>query len=539
MPYAITKRCIQCDNCLPHCPQGAIQVIDGDYWIDPTVCNDCEGYMTPQCVLSCPVDSPIPYQAKKGRCKVDAKTVASPKLFTNGNSHPFASAIVIWELCNVLAQRQSLVWDMDAEGELYYQRQINGGKGAIAFRVTDSVDSTAAVALKGAEAVSRIEKFDLRSACLHLIYAAYATNLEQPWAEEFIINDKQIEDYLGLDKRKDLNKSTKLALIKELVQQPCQLIASINLPAKGKIQEVKLENSRVWHLLEIQHHFQEDDLGCKHLVGLTFKIQAGDWAQYFLNRQACKERKAFYQYGTLPKVLLNTVMSIWQQHEGAARMMLWLLFKTKMGKEQRVTIPTLMRVAYGEGKLSHVALQPEHRQRLLRIFESDLEVLHHYGLKPIFDPVTYPEEIQPLWAKLVNIPEDAEAALEFWIDDGSNSTRLTDAAPRGKWTRLMNARILDFEMPSDWKKQLSKSKQKKSRTTKSKTQMKQQIVLSTEYILEARKKLGLSQRDLAQLTGKSQSWIRDIENGRFQAKLEDQILLRKALGINSNSVGGS
>ncbi|MBD2195037.1 MULTISPECIES: helix-turn-helix domain-containing protein [Calothrix] len=539
MPYAITKRCIQCDNCLPHCPKGAIQVIDGDYWIDPTVCNDCEGYMTPQCVLSCPVDSPIPYQAKKGRCKIDAKTVASPKLFTNGNSHPFASAIVIWELCNVLAQRQSLVWDMDAEGELYYQRQINGGKGAIAFRVTDSVDSTAAVALKGAEAVSAIENFDLRSACLHLIYAAYATNLEQPWAEEFIINDKQIEDYLGLDKRKDLNKSTKLALIKELVQQPCQLIASINLPAKGKIQEVKLENSRVWHLLEIQHHFQEDDLGCKHLVGLTFKIQAGEWAQYFLNRQACKERKAFYQYGTLPKVLLNTVMSIWQQHEGAARMMLWLLFKTKMGKEQRVTIPTLMRVAYGEVKLSHVALQPEHRQRLLRIFESDLEVLHHYGLKPIFDPVTYPEEIQPLWAKLVNIPEDAEAALEFWIDDGSNSKRLTDAAPRGKWTRLMNARILDFEMPSDWKKQLSKSKQKKSRTTKSKTQMKQQIVLSTEYILEARKKLGLSQRDLAQLTGKSQSWIRDIENGRFQAKLEDQILLRKALGINSNSVGGS
>ncbi|BAY65687.1 XRE family transcriptional regulator [Calothrix brevissima NIES-22] len=539
MPYAITKRCIQCDNCLPHCPQGAIQVIDGDYWIDPTVCNDCEGYMTPQCVFSCPVDSPIPYQAKKGRCKVDANTVASPKLFTNANSHPFASAIVIWELCNVLAQRQSLVWDMDAEGELYYQRQINGGKGAIAFRVTDSVDSTAAVALKGAEAVSAIEKFDLRSACLHLIYAAYATNLEQPWAEEFIINDKQIEDYLGLDKRKDLNKSTKLALIKELVQQPCQLIASINLPAKGKIQEVKLENSRVWHLLAIQHHFQEDDLGCKHLVGLTFKIKAGDWAQYFLNRQACKERKAFYQYGTLPKVLLNTVMSIWQQHEGAARMMLWLLFKTKMGKEQRVTIPTLMRIAYGEGKLSHVALQPEQRQRLLRIFESDLEVLHHFGLKPIFDPVTYPEEIQPLWAKLVNIPEDAEAALEFWIDDGSNSTRLTDAAPRGKWTRLMNARILDFEMPSDWKKQLSKSKPKKSRTTKSKTQIKQQIVLSTEYILEARKKLGLSQRDLAQLTGKSQSWIRDIENGRFQAKLEDQILLRKALGINSNSMGGS
>ncbi|WP_339366806.1 helix-turn-helix domain-containing protein [Gloeocapsa sp. PCC 7428] len=46
------------------------------------------------------------------------------------------------------------------------------------------------------------------------------------------------------------------------------------------------------------------------------------------------------------------------------------------------------------------------------------------------------------------------------------------------------------------------------------------------------KKLGLSQRDLAQLTGKSQSWIRDIENGRFQAKLEDQMLLRRVLGMH-------
>lgn len=531
MSYAINKHCIQCDNCLPQCPTGAIKVIEGDYWIDPSLCNNCQGYLAPQCVVSCPVNSPVPWQAKKGRCKVDVRPVPSPDLFPDGKSHPFASAIAVWELCNVLAQRQSLPWEINAAGELYYQRQISGGKGAIAFQVTDTLDSEPPVALKGAEALSAIETFDMRSACLHLIYAAHVTNLDKPWEEEFIINDRQIEDYLGLDKRKDLSKPTKLALIKELVQQPCKLIICINLSPQGMIKGVYLEKSRLWQLLDIQHHFQSDELGCKHLVGLTFKIKAGQWAQYFLNRQGCKERTAFYQYGTLPKALLSVVMSIWQQHEGAARMMLWLLFKIKMGREQRVTIPTLMRVAYGERKLSQVSLQPENRQRLLRTFESDLEVLNQYGLKPIFDPVTYPPEIQPLWAKLAEIPEDAEAALEFWIDDGSNGTRLTDAAPRGKWNRLMNARILDFELPLEWEQQLTKSK-KKQRTTYRKTKLKPQIALSTEYILETRKRLGLSQRDLAQLTGKSQSWIRDIENGRFQAKLEDQMLLRKALGMN-------
>jgi hypothetical protein len=70
--------------------------------------------------------------------------------------------------------------------------------------------------------------------------------------------------------------------------------------------------------VEIQNHFQDDDLGCKHLVGLTFKVRAGLWAKYFLNQQGYKKYTAFYQYGILPKSLLSTVMSIWQQHEGTA-----------------------------------------------------------------------------------------------------------------------------------------------------------------------------------------------------------------------------
>jgi transcriptional regulator with XRE-family HTH domain len=52
-----------------------------------------------------------------------------------------------------------------------------------------------------------------------------------------------------------------------------------------------------------------------------------------------------------------------------------------------------------------------------------------------------------------------------------------------------------------------------------------------DQILRARKNLNLSQRELAKLAGKSQSWIRDIEKGRLKVKLEDQVVLRKVLGI--------
>lgn len=528
MPYTIPNNsCVGCDNCRPQCPTGAIRIEDNEYWIDPGLCNNCEGYYSePQCVIACPTNSPIPWQSKKGRCKVEPRDASSLDLFSNGKNNPFASAIAIWEACNVLAQRTSLHWETDEEGYISYSRQVNQGRGAIAFHIQDPFKVN-----DKATDIAAIEGLDIRAACIHLIFAAYATALEQPWEQEFAIDERQIEKYLGMEKRKDLSKAAKLALMKNIVQQACSLIISIDWPQQGRINGFSLVGSRLWHLVDIQHHFQEDNLGCKYLIGLTFKVKAGLWAQYFLNKQACKDRTAFYQYGSLPKTLLTTVMSIWQQHEGAVRLMLWLLFKTKMGKEQRITIPTLLRIAYGEEKVALASRQREERKRLLRTFESDLEILNHYGMKPLFDPVTYPPEIQPLWAKLIDLPEDPDEALEFWTNDGGAETRLTDTGPRGKWNLLMNARILAFELPPEWEQQISESEKKKTRTAKAKRKPKATNDLLGEQILQARKNLNLSQRELAKLTGKSQSWIRDIENGRLKAKLEDQVLLRKVLNM--------
>lgn len=532
MAHTITNRCNQCGVCVPQCPKDAIKLESGAFWIDPMVCDDCEDVGTsPQCVTACSIDlPPMPLQAKKGRCKTSARTPTSTSLFVNGKSSPFASAIAVWEACNVLSQRQSLAWKTDSDGKLCYERQVNGGRGTIVFRLIQQFETESPTSLNRAEAEAEIASWDVRAACLHLIYAAKAIQLEQPWAEEFVISDRQIEAYLGLEKRKDLSKLAKLTLIKDLALQPCKLQLDIQWFQQGRVCQFSLQQSQLWHLVELENHFQEDELGCKHLTGLTFKIRAGAWSKYFLNQQGARDGQAFYQYSSLPKSLLGTVTSIWQQHEGACRMMLWLLFKAKMGNEQRITIPTLMRIAYGDARVAAAGAHREDRKRLLRSFESDLEVLHHYGLKPVFDPVTYPPDIQPLWVKLADLPDDPEAALEFWTNDGSTDKRLTDVAPRNKWNRLMHARLLRFELPEGWDTQQAQAARKKSHTTQRRKTTPPKSVLSGQQIIAARKNLQISQRDLASHVGKSQSWVRDIESGRLQVGLKEHQLLLKVLG---------
>lgn len=545
MAYSITSPCTQCNDCLPLCPTGAIKQEAGKLWIDPMLCNNCEGfYEQPLCASICLSNAPMPLQAKKGRYKIDAPVNTSSKLFSNGKTHPFASAIVIWEACNALAQRQSLPWQLDETGHLCHRRQVNGSRGEIALYLKEVDTSDRSMTLVEAAAQTAIASWDIRAACLHLVYAAYATSLDCPWEQTFTFSDQEISDYLGLTKRKDLSKLAKLTLIKDWVEQPCKLLVTIDWLPQGRFKKITVPQSHLWHLIHTQHHFQEDQSGCKHLTGLTFTVKAGQWAQVFLNRQGAKEGTTYYQYGTLPKSLLINVMSLWQQHEGVARIMLWLLFKTRMGAEQRVTVPTLLRIAYGEQRVLRASSQREERKRLVRSFESDLEVLNHYGLKPLFDPVTYPADIQPLWAKLSALPDDAEAALEFWTTDGSSDNRLTDAAPRDKWQRLMQARLLRFELPDSWESQAIASPLRKARKTQpqalTQPQTDQTVLarspLNCQQIIAARKKLQLSQRDLANHVGKSQSWVRDIESGRLQVGSKDQQRLLQILGLTYSSL---
>jgi NAD-dependent dihydropyrimidine dehydrogenase PreA subunit len=406
--------CLGCSECHSRCPQGAIKSSENTpFWIDPTLCNECPDIEVPPCQEICYEGVIVPLQAKKGRHKSAHLPGAIPAIFLNGKTHAFASSIVVWEACNLLAQRQDLPWHTASDQTIYYQRALNHGRGSLKFRLNVSPEGEAIAPMTLPEAEAAFKGFDIRATCMHLIFAAYITTLEQPWQDEFELNDQHIEHYLGLDRRKDLTKLEKLTLIKELVYQTCQLLVTVDWPRQGKISPFSLSEHAVWQLLHTEYFFEQDSQGYQHLIGLSFRLKAGLWTKYFLNRRDYRRQLAFYQYGTLPRSVLTEVMSNWQQHEGAIRLLLWLLFKLRLGSDHRVTVRTLLKVAYGEVRVLEAITVRGGHKRLLKTFEQDLEALHCYGLSPVFDPETYPMDIQPLWVRVAQIPEAADEALEF------------------------------------------------------------------------------------------------------------------------------
>ncbi|MDC0832191.1 helix-turn-helix domain-containing protein [Geitlerinema sp. CS-897] len=534
MTYTIKNDCNACGGCQSECPNGAIKSEDTSegYWIDPTLCDGCKDVEIPRCLEACNVGSLKPLPSKKGRYKTTPFPTTILDIFLNRKTTPFASSMVMWETCNILAQRQTLPWQTDSDGYFAYSRPVRRDKGEMRFRLAADPEAEVLLPMNADMATAAIANFDIRATCIHLILAAYAVSVECPWEEVFVLNNQHIEKYLGLDKRKDLTKLEKLTLIKDLVHQSCRILVALDWPRQGKVQSFTLEEHPVWHLLATQYHFEEDTQGCRHLIGLDFTIRAGTWVKYFLNKQEYRRQTAFYQYGVLPRSLLAEIMSNWQQHEGAIRLLLWLLFKMRLGGDQRMKVLTLLHIAYGEERVTEaIAVRGSHK-RTIKTFESDLETIYHYGLKPLFDPETYPSDIQPLWTKVADIPNDPDDALEFWSEDANQVLSLTDTAPRDKWQRLLNARLLGFELPEEWQQTIRRRTPKRRYQSPHSKGVKQSEQLSGREINTARRQQNLTQRALASRLGKSQSWVRDIEKERFKINADDQVLLRKVLNIN-------
>ncbi|MBW4638571.1 MAG: helix-turn-helix domain-containing protein [Gloeocapsa sp. UFS-A4-WI-NPMV-4B04] len=428
----------------------------------------------------------------------------SPDLFVDGKTTTrMASALPIWEASSILTQRKDLPWSNDSNGKLCYTRDAENCKGAVYFWVTEDLERESPATLAGAAALAVIDAFDIRAACMHLIYAAHATQLDRPWEQEFVIDDRQIEEYLGLKKRTDKNRQQKLALIEEIAQQACKITTFVSWPTQSKVKGFTLEEGRLWHLLGTRYHYQQDIFGNKELVGITFIVRSGLWARYFLNEEGHKNKSAYCQHGTLSKALLEDVMSVWQHHEGAARLMVWLLFKTKVDRQHPLVVQGLMEIAYGYQRVQVAKQDSQLRKKLANIWDEDLLSLHERGWYIHFDLDTYPQEIQP---------------PGFGRGDQNR--------PRGFFERLLSACIW-ISPPENLTKGSIIKAGSHVEAQQAVLQAEVQYTFSGAEIKTLRIAKGWSQRQLSALTGLSQGLISLIENNERSLTAENQEILEQ------------
>jgi DNA-binding transcriptional regulator YiaG len=449
--------------------------------------------------------------AKQGSTKAQPPTserpLTSPDLFAHSPTTRMASALPIWEASNILTQRNHLPWSSDEEGKLQYTRDIGDGQGAVHFWVTENLEDEYPAALASAAALAVVDAFDIRAACMHLIYAAHATQIDKPWEQELVIDDRQIEAYLGLKKRTDKNRQEKLALIEEIAKQPCKITTFTSWPTQGKVKGFTVEEGRLWHILGTRYHYQKNLFGEKELVGITFIIRAGLWAKYFLNEEGRRSQSAHYQAGTLSKTLLESVMTVWQHREGAARLMVWLLFKTQFNRNLPLNVQSLMEVAYGANKVEQARENSEFRKKLANTWDEDLLALAERGWKIQFDPETYAPEIQPLGfgRNTAQRPrgffEDLLAA-RLWI--APEEALINEAAALETSESEAEAFVLEAQPP---------------------------FILTGAQVRAMRIARGWSQRKLAAIAGISQGLISLIENDERAITPESEAILRQVFDI--------
>ncbi len=420
------------------------------------------------------------------------KPFKKASLFPDGKTNLAALSLVLRGVAEVLSQKMDLPWKADSSSTLSYEKQVSGGKGKICYYVTDNPENPDSETLAEGAARTVIDKFDPRAGAIHLIYCAQVANLAQPWEDDFVIDDRQLLEYTGLNKRRDLCRQEQLKILYVLLRQPAQVLASIAWPKYGQIGAFTVADLKIWDITVLRD-FDTDQAGNSRLTGLKVIGKPGAWTKYFLNKSE------YYRHtGIITKKTVQKLFSIGKQNAGAARLLIWLTFQIKPGFCDCMMGKTLMEIAYGPERVAKAQHERQLRRQLADDFETDLKVVKEAG-----------------W----------EVELETgpaWLRDNNGTKR-----PIGFWTQILDAKWR-FNIPSEAQERLTQQ----PRAISSQKKQRQNQPPPGTVIREARKAKGWSRAFFAATMGKSISWVDAVETGHRNVSQKDVPKLANKLEID-------
>ena len=380
--------------------ESGVDLTDSDEWRESLVTSACAFHTASQWLRHLDLSGYTSAELDKLLGIKSADTTATREsLFQDGDVERVATGYPI------LTGAQALINGQWEDGEYPHWKKLVG-EGFIQHQIVRQSPSSQQIELVPRKAAwDIIQQFGPEAAYVFLIFSSYATDSEEPWAEQIRLKGTDLIRLFGWDKRTDITIAQKLKKIGHLVELVCSLsvlVSNINIGTK----RYNVERGAMWNL---------EGLGYSGQLALTMdanqpdapsyepgepdelfiKVRPGVWTEKFLNAGDTNAKEALFQYGYLAKSTLQ--INPYRQRL-ASKLAIFLTIMSRIRDDGRYEVQTLLERLEPKTFLEEIQADRLRRVKLINQWDSALLTLKELGWEIDFDPATYPESIRPAWS---------------------------------------------------------------------------------------------------------------------------------------------
>lgn len=380
--------------------ESSADLTDNDEWHESLVMSSCAFYTANQWLRHLDLSGYSAAEIDKllGIKSVNAAAMREP-LFQDAEVERVATGYPI------LTGAQALINSQWEDGEYPHWKKLVG-EGFIQHQIVRQSPSNQQIEMVPRKAAwDIIQQFGPEAAYVFLIFSSYATDSEEPWAEQIRLKGTDLIRLFGWDKRTDLTIAQKLKKIGHLVELVCSLsvlVSNINIGAK----RYNVERGAMWSLEGLgyagqlaltmdvnQHSAPTYEAG--EPDELFIKVRPGVWTEKFLNASDVNAKEALFQYGYLAKSTLQ--INPYRQRL-ASKLAIFLTIMSRIRDDGRYEVRTLLERLEPKDLLNSVQEDRSRRVKLINQWDSALLTLKELGWEIDFDQASYPESIRPVWS---------------------------------------------------------------------------------------------------------------------------------------------
>ncbi len=247
-----------------------------------------------------------------------------------------------------------------------------------------------------------LQQFGLEAAYVFLLLAAKATRTRNPWEELVELDTAELLHLNIWDKDADPAVGRRLRTVGNLVELVCNLsllVSQVN-PETKRFKALRIP---FWVMEELEYSGRVS--GTTPAIGLTgyqpeesqdltIRVGFGLWSEQFIDIPDEQKREALGQFG----FQANSILQINPVRKPfAAKLAILLLLVNQSVPNQFHAVGALLEQVESKATLIEMQRRKDRRNYFWSRWNTALQALQKLGWQLEFDPVSYPEMLQPAW----------------------------------------------------------------------------------------------------------------------------------------------